>query len=818
MAVAHGGQVLLTDEARAAVGAAAEVRDLGYHRLKDLRAPEHLFQLLAAGLEQEFPVLRSLNRSNLPTPANPLMGRGLEVRGALERLARREVRLLTLVGVGGAGKTRLAIEVAAEAAGRYGDGVWIVPLAPIGDRRLMVSEIARVLEVPGGRASRLSRPWRRRLAERELLLVLDNFEHLIDAAGVVAELLASAPRLDVLATSREPLRIVGEHRMDVPPLALEDASELFLARARAVRPDLDVDRESVAAIERMCVRLDGLPLALELAAAWIVVFGPRALEARLAEGLPLPAGPRDLPERQRTLRATIDWSYRLLTAGERELFASLAPFIGGVRVDATELVWGRNAIEGLTSLAQKSLLRRREDPDGEPRFWMLETIRDYALDRADATAPEAADRHAQHFEALTQQAWPNLVGPHQRRWLDRLEADHRNLRAALERLVETAPARAVRMAAILAWFWEMRGYEEEAHRRLTEVLARAPADSPYRGEALFSAGWVAESRGDAQAAEPLLLEALPLLTEQGEHRLIALALSHLGTVAEMLGDHETAIARHEQAIAAATAAGDDWALGVALNDYAIVNHLRDDIQRTRSILLQAFPVIHRTGDAFKIAMVAGNLAEIALDAGELEYAGAMNDESLEQAHEIEFRPLIANALVLGAIISLEEGDPERALSRVRDAVDIGSLYQTESRALMLTATGALAAIQGDPEFAARLWGAADHARARIGLAEPPTPARLRARWQPHAQSALADEATWDAAWAAGRDLSLKRRARPSRLGGPEGSISRSAGGTGFQPHLTRGCAVALVSGPARGPGVAETRSPSDLPTRTTGRT
>ena len=263
-------------------------------------------------------------RSNLPIPLNALIGRGEEMSRALELLTGREVRLLTLWGPGGAGKTRLALEVAAAMVGQYRDGVWIVPLAPIPDRTVMVAEVSRVLEIAPVPGESPEQALLSALARRELLLVLDNFEHLLDAGGVVADLLSAAPRVGVLSTSREPLRIRGEQRMEVPPLLPQDAAELFLARARSVRPDLDVDAEDRTAIGRICERLDGLPLALELAAARVAVFTPRQLETRLAQRLALPEGARDLPERQRTLRATIGWSFQLLDPAERRLLAQLS--------------------------------------------------------------------------------------------------------------------------------------------------------------------------------------------------------------------------------------------------------------------------------------------------------------------------------------------------------------------------------------------------------------------------------------------------------------------------------------------------------------
>jgi predicted ATPase/class 3 adenylate cyclase/DNA-binding winged helix-turn-helix (wHTH) protein len=757
MAVAHGGQVLLSDDAVRALGRSPQVRDLGVHRLKDLPVPERLFQLLTPGLEAEFPRLRSLNRSNLPTPATPLVGRHEELASALDLLSREEVRLLTLLGTGGAGKTRLAIEVAGEAVGRYRDGVWIVPLAPIPDRALMVSEVTRVLEIDPVAGEPLEQALVAALVERELLLVLDNFEHLLGAASVVADLLAAAPRVDVLSTSREPLRVSGEHRMEVPPLPLQDAVELFVQRALAVRPELSVDDEDRAAIERICSRLDRLPLALELAAARIAVFGPRALEARLAERLNLPEGPRDLPERQRTLSATIDWSYQLLESADRMLLQSLAPFIGGVRTDSAETIWGPDAIDGLLSLAEKSLLRRREDADREPRLWMLETIREFAFHRlaAEGGAMEAAERHAEHFLAVTEEAAAHLLGREQRRWVERLECDYPNLRAALDHLTKHAPAAAVLMAANLEWFWIVRGYAVEGRRRLAEALASASVETSARAQALAAAGQMALQLGEAAEAEPLLLEALSLASHKREARVVVLTLSHLGWAAEALGDHTNSTARHRQAIAAARAAEDNWALAIALNNCAIMTARLGDLEQARTFLEESLLLGRGIGEPRAIALAANNLAEIALNAGDLENADTLINEALTQAREVDFRSIIASALGTRAVISLQRGDLETATAQLEEAIEpTRSAYDIEGAASLLSVAGTIAAIRHEPLRAAKLWAAADHARARIGLAEAPTVDKLRAQWHPKARAAAPDAASWDAACASGTEISL----------------------------------------------------------------
>jgi predicted ATPase/class 3 adenylate cyclase len=757
MAAGHGGQVLVSEPTWALLDGVGlgDLSDLGYHRLKDLPAPEHLFQLLVPGLRSEFPRLRSLNRSNLPTPASPLIDRREEVARAVGLLSGPEVRLVTLLGAGGAGKTRLAIEVAAEAVSRYRDGAWMLPLAPIPDAALMVSELARVLEVEPSAGEPLDETVIAALSERELLLVLDNFEHLVDAAGLVADVLASAPRVDVLSTSREPLRIRGERRMDVPPLAIDDACELFLARAREVRPELSLRDGDRDAIERLCARLDGLPLALELAAARGAVLGPRALEARLAERLALPAGPRDLPERQRTLRATIDWSYQLLEPSEQTLFRALAPFVGGVRIDSAESIWGSDAIEGLMSLAEKSLLRRREDADGEPRFWMLETIREFACEQALAgeTDDSPAGTHAEYYFALTEEAAPHLIAREQRSWLDRLERDHANLRGALEHLTEHAPAQAVRMAGNLSWFWEIRGYAPEARRRLTDALGAAPTDSPGRALALLFAGRMAMRLGETAEAEPRLLEALSVARDEGEESVAINAISHLGWEAEASGDAERATARHQEAVTAARTAGDDWILGVALNNCGSWL-VRTNVGRGRELIEEALRIRRRIGEPRAIALTAANLADYVLDAGELEYADTLSEEAVKASHEIEYKVMIASVLATRAIISLLRDDMESAGSQLREGLYVArEAHDLESAPTLLSVAGAVAAIQREPITAAKLWSASE--RISRGVIEEALAATsLRAQWQPHAQAAAADPPAWDAAWKAGAELSL----------------------------------------------------------------
>ena len=470
-AAGHGGQVLVSSAT--AQLAEIELLDLGEHRFKDLGAPERVYQLGSG----EFPALKSLFRTNLPVPTTPFLGRERELAEVVGLLD--GTRLLTLTGPGGTGKTRLAAQAAGLASDGYPDGVWWVPLAPLRDPALVLESASQAVGSSNGLAEHI--------ADKRLLLLFDNFEQVVEAAGEVASLLVSCPNLDVLVTSREPLRLSGEQEYAVPPLVHEEGVGFFLARARAIDAGFQADE----AVSEICRRLDDLPLALELAAARVKALSSAQILERLEKRLPLlTGGARDLPERQRTLRGAIEWSYELLNEEEQRLFARLSVFRGGCTLEAAEEVC-EAGLDTLHSLVDKSLLRHTNE-----RYWMLETIRDYARERLDEAGETdaLARRHADYHLALLEERPPSLIlGSRRRELLAWFGEEEDNLRATLDYLEGAAPQDAARAADLLTPFWLPRGRLVEGQERLLRLLARNDFAAGTRAMLL-------ENLSDARAA------------------------------------------------------------------------------------------------------------------------------------------------------------------------------------------------------------------------------------------------------------------------------------------------------------------------------
>ena len=545
-ATGHGGQIVLSQATHELLQDDAGIAcvDLGVHPLKDFEHPQRLFQLIDPRLPRDFPPLRTVREraTNIAAPPTALVGRGGELAALTALFRRPDVRLVTLTGPGGTGKTRLALQAAIELAKDFEGGAHLVVLQAIREDGLLLPAIAQALGVSQAAGQSLSAY----LEPKELLLLLDNFEQIIGSAGALAEILARSPRVKLLVTSREPLRIAGEHVFPVPPLALPDPKRvsgpedvaayasvlLFVDRAQSAQPDFRVTTENAAAIAELCVRLDGLPLAIELAAARVSLLSPVALLKRLGDRLKLlTGGARDLPQRQQTLRNTLQWSHELLEPGERVLFARLAVFAGGFTLEAAESVCDAE-IDTLGALVDQSMVRRT----GE-RFDMLETIRDFALEQLAASADRdaMAERHAGHFEALAERAYAQRLSD-DKEGLNELEREHDNLRAVIARLHVTDAARALRLTGALGWFWRLHSHFGEGRAALAQALATEAESGATRARALAAAGELAAYSGDIGPARTLLEEAIVIWRTLGRTQDVANALVDLGWGCFFSGD------------------------------------------------------------------------------------------------------------------------------------------------------------------------------------------------------------------------------------------------------------------------------------------
>ncbi len=618
-AAGHGGQILVS-AASAALLDTADLRDLGEHRLKDLTAPERIYQL---GPDEHAP-LKTLHQTNLPVPATPFLGRDAELAELAALLARDEVRLLTLTGAGGTGKTRLALQSAAAAANAFPGGVWWVPLAPLRDPALVLESAASALGASGDLAEHIG--------DTRLLLLLDNFEHLTSAAADLAPLLARCPNLTLLVTSREPLHLAGEHEYAVDPLAPTEAVELFFTRAVAARRDFSANGE----VALICERLDHLPLAIELAAARVKILSPAALLARLEQRLPLLAGgARDLPERQRTLRATIEWSHELLSPDEQRLFARLAVFRGGWTLEAGEAIVDAD-LDTLQSLVDKSLVRVRPDSG---RFWMLETIREFAVEQLDASgeAAELRERHGKFFLALGG-SLPAHV-PVTAEWLHAVEREHDNIRSALDHLPAQRQTQLALQLAESVWrFWKTRGHPTEGWQRLETLLAADPTPTEARAHALNAiVGFGVE--GAAQTASPEAAkasaeEALAIHRQNGDGWGVARSTYMLGYVAIETGDFERALPLFEEALRLMTDLGHEHYIGLATFNLAWAAEELGDTARAKDLTTDNLRRARRMGSPGLEAMALDSVAGIAHDEGRYDEALSLKRQSLRILTEL----------------------------------------------------------------------------------------------------------------------------------------------------------------------------------------
>jgi predicted ATPase len=611
-AAGHGGQVLLSQATADLAG--VDVRDLGLHRLKDLSAPERLFQLGT----HEFPPLKTLHETNLPVPATQFLGREREIDQIAELLRRSDVRVVTLTGPGGSGKTRLALQAAAAAADDYDRGVWWVPLASLADPALVETAASQTL----GSKDTLSAA----VGDKRLLLVLDNFEHLLDAASGLAETLGSCPHLTVLVTSREPLHVDGEWEVAVDPMQEQEAVDLFVQRALAVRSDFAANGE----VAEICTRLDCLPLAIELAAARVKALSPSVLLERLELRLPLLAGgSRSAPERQRTLRATIAWSHELLVPAEQDLFARLAVFVGGCTLEAAEAICGAD-LDGIGSLVDKSLLRRSGD-----RYWMLETIREFADERLQELpdVSELRDRQAAWYLALGERARPELWARRGREWYDRLDAEQANLRASLEHLLACQDREsALRLSDAIWMYWGTRGHWTEGRRFLSSALA---LDGDVNPELLVDAFWgsavLAIWQDDLDDGEQWAMQLLELSRKAALPRAEAVGVHTLAMAAT---DRDRAQALYEESVVLARSVDDGWLVSAALNNLGGLYLHEGAYERAIELFEESLAIGEARGDLDRRARELTNLGHAVRGLGDLTRARAYFRSGLAAAAEI----------------------------------------------------------------------------------------------------------------------------------------------------------------------------------------
>jgi predicted ATPase/class 3 adenylate cyclase len=741
-AAGHGGQVLLSETTRSLIEFSlpelVTIRDLGAHRLKDIEHPEHLHQLVIQGLPDEFPSIRTLEArpTNLPLQPTSFIGRDAEASEVGRLLPNN--RLVTLTGPGGTGKTRLAQKIASEQLDRFNDGAFWVDLSPITEPTLVPSAISAALRLREEPGRDLLDTVIDHLRDRELLLLLDNFEQIVDAASVVDRILSSCSRVCVLVTSRVPLHLYGEREFPVPPLDSPDpghipdlqaftqyeAVALFIDRAAAVRPGFRVTNDNAPAVAEITARLDGLPLAIELAATRVKLLTPEALLARLGQRLPLlTGGAKNLPERQRTLRAAIEWSHDLLQEEEQRLFARLAVFSGGWTLESAEAVCrhGLNVsvLDGLASLVDKSLVRQDEGPHGQVRFRMLETIREYAADRLTNSGEQEdlSRRHAQHFRDLAEEAEPFFIGDQRVIWLDRFEEEHDNLRAVLQWAEERNEAEVgLRTAAAIWRFWQQRVHLAEGQ------------------------SWLHR------------LQSLPGAEKRDQYR--ARALMALGSVAYWRGDYETVRLGYREAEEIARETGDRGLLAQAVFNLSFVPGLDQDFDAGTALLHQALDLAKEVNDWSLIAEIKAGIGIYAFFGGNP--AGAIEplQEAIAIQRETGQRYLVADNLVaLGGVERLI-GRGEAADRHFREALQVFGV--TRDRVSLIGTMHALALVaddQGDHARAARLIGASARMREEAGGA-PPEFLAIFGDPEGEARRAIGDEA-YGRAWREGNAMNIE---------------------------------------------------------------
>ncbi|HET9305454.1 MAG TPA: protein kinase [Candidatus Sulfotelmatobacter sp.] len=715
--------------------------------------------------------------NNLPVQRTAFIGREGEAADLRQLLSRGDVRLVTLTGPGGIGKTRLALQVAGEITEQFPGGVCFVGLSAIGERGLIASAIAQSMGVhESGNAS----PQKNLMdylggLSQPMLLVLDNFEHLVAAAPVVAQILTAGPKLKIVVTSQAPLHIYGEHEFPVPPLILPDpqslpplevlsrlpAIALFLERARAVKHQFALTRENASVVAAICSRLDGLPLAIELAAARVKLLSPSAMLTRLESRLNLlTGGARDLPSRQQTLRNTVEWSYGLLNSAEQTLFRRLSVFTGGCTLEAVEAVCdtksdlGLNVLDGMASLVDKSLAQQMEQADKETRFMMLSTIREYALERLAESTDEAATRraHAAYYLVLAEEGAGDLAA--QPEWLDRFDVEHENFRLAIDHLIKTGDAEwGMRLGTALFRFWETREHLTQGRVAIASLLALegTAAHPKLRSRLVFAAAVLAAAQGDWGSARQLFEESLETSVQLNDNRGIAVALNALAVNARDRGELAAASQLFEQCLAMWKDLGDPTDIARALSNLASVMKLQADYERAFSLYDECLAMFRQVGDGTGVAWTLNYLGDVAREKADFVAARSFCEQSLAEFRRLRDSWGIASALSDLASLSCDQGNNVEARRLYGESIKLfKELGYKRGIARALECLAVSAASQSNAEQSLHLAGAAASLRQQLGAPLLPVEQRRLDKALEFARRTLGNAAgltAWMEGWA-----------------------------------------------------------------------
>ncbi len=679
---------------------------------------------------------------NLPSQLTPFIGREREVEEVRQRLLHPDVRLLTLTGSGGVGKTRLGLEVARQNMDQYAEGICFVALAPISDPALVPSVIAQALQVKQRAGQSVAEALGQYLQKRQHLLILDNFERLLEAGPPLAQLLAACPRLKVLITSRVVLRLQGEHSYEVPTLMLPPAGYqpsleqldrydgIRLFAERAASSQFRITPENAAAVTELCRRLDGLPLAIELAAARVRLLLPDAMLARLDNRLALlMGGARDVPDRQRTLRATLDWSYDLLSVAERSLFAHLAVFVGGWSLEAAESVCDADdeaeVLHHMSALVDKSLVKQRADIQHEARFTMLETVREYALERLEESGEleRLRRRHAAYFLKMAEEAELALQGPLQAAWLDRLETEHDNFRAALSWSLTSQgdTEMGLRLTGALSHFWYVRGHHSESRMRLQSALERSSDAITARAKVLFGAGQLAWFQGELVRANTLLKESLTLYRDLEDEAGAAYALLFLGRTAISQGDYGQGAALVEESLTLFHQQGNMWGSAWALIVLGAGALSEGSVDWAAATFEESLTLYKNLENMQGMALALIYLGRAAHMQGEVVRSNAILEESLALFKDLGDSRGVAEVLLELGRVARAQGNYMRSLKLCRESLVLSHKLGDKSYiAFCLTALAGVIQATEDARRAARLFGAAQGLLESLGAVLDPS--------------------------------------------------------------------------------------------------